>query len=275
MLTRNGYFFHLWKNGIKYTGTIKNIGNHTLYAGTTNYIGTGSTSDSNSLFSGIISNFRMVFGKSFYKDNQLISSNPPIKTSNTSLLLTGNQLRIKDLSMNYTMPNSTISTNKTPYRGGSSLEFNNSYYTIDNSTNFLGSWTLEFWINFNSLVNGIFLYCPGGWGLGIYSSYVYTYRAVTSPSSGILAAGALSISYLTTNKWYHIALTRDGNTTTSNLKTWLNGNFIQTTNDIGLYVTGNFLTIGYIAIMNITDLRITQGIRYSTSFNPPNGLSKN
>ena len=142
-----------------------------------------------------------------------------------------------------------------------------------------GDFTIEFWVKFNSWSNDKSILTKGWGNVSTGSFLVYTSLNrilfyASDNGSGWTIASAQLVANVTTNKWYHIAITRSGST----FRTFANG--IQTaswTNGAALYnSTGQGIAVGnsddgvYPVDCNIDGLRITKGIcRYTSNFSLP------
>ena len=178
----------------------------------------------------------------------------------------------------------TSSGTLTPYSGlakYSNYTTNNGTYLISSSIAAVGSgnWTAEYWVYMISITG------TGGNGVHFdtrYSSYStnYSIYASTSGSGYLLNCilfGVVHITSSTTqsyNTWYHVALVKNGSTTTL----YVNGTGVGTYSDTNTY-TANPLTLfnsgipgdGYQFGYNgyISNFRITTTAVYTANFTPP------
>lgn len=213
--------------------------------------------------------------------------------SSVTLLLRGNSSPITDEKAGYTFSAypaaPSINTSVKKFGAGSILFSNGGYLynlTADNSiSNFeTSAFTVEFWVRFtsvaaNQIIVGNLNQTGGvtdGWAL--YLSATGTLRAYGPSVSGTTTVTVAA------NTWYHIALTRSGNTFrlfkdgvfddgAGNVTSFTDaGSIVFSTGlqfDIGGY-GNNASSSGFLLRAYIDDLRITRGVaRYTTNFTPP------
>ena len=179
-----------------------------------------------------------------------------------------------------------LSTGQSKF-GGSSLllDGNSDYLTISdtywNTAISSGNWTVEFWARFSTLGSNAELIGNRG-DVGGDSSNGWALRKTTSNNIILYWYEGGQFNYLNNSQgtqtalsadtWYHIAVTRSGNT----WKLFLNGTAEDTVTDSGTIVTGtgNRLFIGNFGSNYthgyIDDLRITVGqARYTSNFTAP------
>lgn len=168
-----------------------------------------------------------------------------------------------------------VDTAQSKFGGASALFDGTDYLEIDNTGEELdlgsGDWTIEFWM-YPTVI-------PGG---GDYD-FIYDSRITgsgTQPSIGLTSskvffftAGGFRITGATTitaNNWYHVALVKNGSTTTL----YLGGSSDGTYSDSNTYTAADAINIGlnfnevngYTG--NIDELRISSVARYTGSFTP-------
>ena len=179
-----------------------------------------------------------------------------------------------------------LSTGQSKF-GGSSLllDGNSDYLTISdtywNTAINSGDWTVEFWVRFAALGSNEELIGNRG-DVGGDSSNGWALRKTTSNNIILYWYEGGQFNYLNNSQgtqtalsadtWYHIAVTRSGNT----WKLFLNGTAEDTVTDSGTIVTGtgNRLFIGNFGVNYLNgymdDLRITVGqARYTSNFTAP------
>jgi len=176
-----------------------------------------------------------------------------------------------------------ISTAQSKF-GGSSIVFDkvDDRITYASSNDFAfgtGDFTIEFWAysrdvsgstqrgfcQISSVTGGL---APTGDGVAIHHGIgTGGIRAAIGPSDRLFSSTGL----LTTNTWFHIALTRSGTTAFLFVDGVIVDSITNTTNlsqnnfVLGGYFSTSFLYDGY-----IDDLRITKGVaRYTANFTPP------
>jgi hypothetical protein len=239
-------------------------------------------------FTGYISNLKITQGTANYTSNFTPPSSP---LTGGSLLLNFTNAGISDAAvMNdlETVGNAQVSTSVVKY-GTGSMAFDGSgdyLRTPDGPNTELGSgdFTLECWVNFNSLPasNGHQATFVSKWATNnaSYEFYLYnnagTQQLYLTYSTNGTASTNLGVNWTpATGVWYHIACVRNG----GNLTFWVNGTQQGATQtisgtlfdgsagiEVGGFVAGSANTVlnGY-----IDDLRITKAARYLTSFTPP------
>jgi hypothetical protein len=276
--TRSGNTFRLFFNGVQvgtgtYAGSISAQSNP-MFLGQE---GAGSYAG------GYYSNFRVNNGTALYKANFAPPIAPVTAVANTSVLLNFTNAGIIDNAMMNnleTVGDAKISTVQSKY-GTSSMYFDGTGdYLVTKFDSIFDMWrgdlTIECWAYFNSLSNA-----PHLWNIGesnavrevlyVASSVLRFYSVQNSGGDAIVSSTTLS-----TNTWYHIALTKSSTTFTL----WLNG-VSQGTSTTTLYgyalpqslalgfnnfgsSAGDYLN-GY-----IDDFRVTRGYaRYTSTFTPP------
>jgi hypothetical protein len=107
-----------------------------------------------------------------------------------------------------------------------------------------------------------------GWTLYILPANKLQWGTITPQTPANLLTGTTSLS---TNQWYHIAVTRQSGT----VKLWVNGVLDGSVADARNYSASGSLEVGISHVGNyftgyIDDLRITKGVaRYTSTFTPP------
>jgi len=171
--------------------------------------------------------------------------------------------------------NAQISTTNPKFgTGAGSFDGNGDYVTFANNAAFnfgTGDFTVESWFNGTGTI-------LGKWGSGNQVAYVLIISSTqinfSVGSAGVYSTGFLFNTTISSNTWYHVAITRSGTT----LRCFLNGTQIGTdqtssqnltstaTVDIG--VTKSNLSSYFNG--SIDDVRLTKGVaRYTASFTAP------
>jgi hypothetical protein len=273
-LVRSGSTITLYVNGVA-NGTATSSATLNGTSGTT-YIGTAGDAISNGYLNGYLTDSRVLVGTALYTSAFTPPTAPLTAITNTKLLLNYTNAAILDNSMLNnleTVGNAAVSTSVKKY-GAASMYFDGTddRLNMPSSPNLAfgtGDFTLEMWAYFTSVASFPTLTdsrsstgSTAGFNLGLSTAKVQIYT-----TSQVL----IGSSTLSTNTWYHIAVTRASGT----LKIWLNGvqdatvanstNWSDTTFVVGATPNAvNFMT-GY-----IDDLRITKGVaRYTATFTVP------
>lgn len=263
---------------IKESGVAKIYVNGSLIgsaANTISYGPAGGTSivnasrDLSRQFPGYISGYRIVKGTAVYTANFTPPTAPPTAIANTSVLLNFTNDPIADATSKNaveTVGDAKISTVQSKW-GGSSIFFDGSDSLSIPPTNLqlnLGArnFTIEMWAYATNVGNFTLFLKSNSYELKTDSSrWVWQINANTNV---FVTNGNLTI-----NTWTHVALVRNGTTTTL----YLNGTSVASgtsanpndnTSPLQLG-TGSSGFVGY-----INDFRITNGLaRYTSNFTPP------
>jgi hypothetical protein len=282
-VSRSGTSLRLFINGVL-NGPVTNS---TDISGSTAALAVAATPSGTALFPGYQANFRVVKGTAVYTSAFTPPTAPVTAIANTQLLLNYTNGGIIDATAKNvleTVGNAQISTAQSKF-GGSSISFNgtNSYLLLPSpqTQNFVfgsGDFTIEFFIFFTATAQFMHIYDqrPAATD-GAYP----TIRLSTGGNQlEYVSSGSVRIAggSVTTNVWYHVALSRSGTST----KLFLNGTQIGSTfTDTTSYLNGanrpfigrsGFHTAGDIFYLSgyIDDLRITKGYaRYTSNFTPP------
>jgi len=284
--------------GTTYTGLTLTPGNNTLTIGAV-YANTG-------LYTGNISNLRIVNGTAAYTQSFIPTSGPfttsqtfnqsgipscPVQSSQTSLLLTtpSNSSYLTDSSTNaFTVTNvgtatsnpfNPFSENYTILSNPGSVQFNGTsqYLTVPSNTALAfgtEDYTVEFWVYFTVAPSGIVcLYNT------LNSNFFFQYNPGLGFQTGIVGVAATTTFAftVTANTWYHVAVSRNSSTT----QCWVNGNNIGTPQadstsygQSGAQVAG--LSGGQLLTGYISNFRIVKGVGvYTANFVPPAGPLNN
>lgn len=274
------FFINGQQSGVTYADS--------LNYGSANPVSIGKDSGGSTYVTGYMSDIILLKGKGLYTNaSSNIVPTSPLSISNTilsngaSLLLTGRNSGIYDATGRSTLEsNNDVKVSNTQSKfAGTSVYFDgngDSIKILANSGINFGTtdFTIEFWVYVNSFnsTNSAFIYEQR-----IAAGTVAPSISASSSNTIFMNAGSTVItgSALSTNTWYHIAVSRySGNT-----KLFINGTqsgstYADTTNYVSQpvllgsnfsYSSTNFLN-GY-----IEDLRITKYARYSNNFPVPTG----
>jgi Concanavalin A-like lectin/glucanases superfamily len=275
---RNGTTLTLYKNGIS-VGTPTT----TVFVPTTTTatIGKYYTDYAGFLFTGYISNARMLNGTALYTSNFTPPTAPLTAITNTALLLSGTNAGIYDSAMittEITAGSAQISTTQKKY-GTGSLYFTGTgaFLQAPNSPNYAfgtGAFTIECWVYPTTLASVTFVDTRA-------STTSTTGMAFGMSATGYLTATVNNFVYtsglspLTVNTWAYITIMSDGAGTITMFVDGVPRTNVTYSNNL----TDQYLTIGnsiartgtgYAGYMD--DFRITKGYaRYSrfASFTPP------
>jgi hypothetical protein len=297
-LVRSGGVVKLYINGVASSVSVTvDIVNSNLgywFGKVDNMDGGGGTNGYLYYFTGYLSNTRFVKGTAVYTSSFTPSTTPLTAITNTSVLLNYINAGIIDNSMQNnieTVGDAKIST--TQYKFGSgSLYFDGTgdYCFLQNTHAFLfssGDFTIELWAYIGETSTRKYILGPGtdtashykGFGLEIWGQQLSMWASSNGTGWDMLESdtgGNRGATLLAANTWYHIAVTRSGNT----FRSFVNGVVEKTFTVSGTifsdatipynigrtaYQSGNFYYNGY-----IDDLRITKGLaRYTATFTPP------
>jgi hypothetical protein len=248
-------------------------------------------------FNGYISDVRVVKGTALYTNTFVPPVAPLTAVKNTVLLNNFTNAAIVDYSMMNnleTVGDAKLSTAVSKF-GGSSMSFDGTgdWLTISEYRNFdfgTGDFTVEGWIYMNSLPVNDYkqIVCFGTgpsaqrWILFIdtrtsQSAPYLRFLSINSSGTVIIDVSGAGSSGWSANTWYHVAVTRSGNTFKlfkdgiQNGATVTNSGACPATASTGLLYVGAEVGGGY-ANWNgyIDDLRITKGYaRYTSNFTAP------
>ena len=243
---------------------------------------------------GYVCDHRVVKGTAVYTTAFTPPTSPLTAIANTSLLLNYTNAGIIDNAMQNnleTVGDVKLSTTQNKF-GASSMYFDGTgdYCFIRNTQAFLfgsGNFTIELWAYIGDTSTRKYILGPGtdtashfdGFGVEIFGQQLCVWASSNGTSWDMIecdTAGNRGATLLSANTWYHIAVTRSGNT----FRTFVNGVVEKTYTssaavfsdatvpyNIGrtAYQSGTFYYNGY-----MDDLRVTKGYaRYTANFTPP------
>ena len=281
---RSGNTLTTYVNGVA-GGTTANITGVSISAPAAATLKLCSYGNGSSYLTGYISNFRVVKGTAVYTAAFTPSTTPLTAITNTSLLTCQSNRFIDNSTNNFTItvtgntlissfdpfvPNSSYSTYGSGYFDGTG-----DYLSVPSNAAFdLGAsdFTIECWFNpqgfaaaYGLISRYNYEFVGSGWFLRVVNSTTIRF------AYGNDVINNVSVS-LSTNIWYHLALSRSGTTA----KMFLNG--IQ----VGSFTVNNFsdattaLQIGRTNTLTddmytyMTDVRVVKGTAvYTTAFTPP------
>ena len=255
----------------------------------TNFLVGAGNAGTNPYWNGYISGVRVQNGSAKYTGTTYtIPTAPPSPTGSAICANFTNAGIVDTTGKNVleTVADARISTAVSKF-GGSAMLFDGTGDALFEPTNTsygygTGDFTIEFWVNLNSLVQQTFV--SNLTTSTTTAPHIY-YKLNTGVIyyTGVSGTGADRItgSALVTGTWYHIAVCRaSGNTRmfingVQTGSTYADTNNYGTTNplgvgDYGAPLSGSATMNGY-----MQDLRITKFARYTTTFTPPTSLLQN
>lgn len=254
-----------------------------------------STYNSANFFRGYMSDLRIVKGTAVYTAAFTPPTAPLTAISGTSFLMSGTNAAIFDAAaMNDldTVGNAQISTAQSKFGGGSMLFDGTGDYLLVPATQNVafgtGDFTIEFWMysaDVGTSQRGMLQTSTTAGGFSTaYDTGIIMYQGATlSGGTPVNASGGLianiigsyvgsTTAVLSTNTWYHIALTRSSGA----VRLFVNGTQVGSTTTVTGAVNGTNMVIGgyynssYLYNGYIDDFRITKGYaRYISNFTPP------
>jgi hypothetical protein len=270
----------IYANGVQ----VQSVADTTNYTGTVNYQ-IGRTSDPNAnVYSGWLTDVRVVKGTAVYTSAFTPPTAPLTAITNTSLLLNFTNAGIIDNTAKNvleTVGNAQISTSVKKFGTGSLAFDGTGDWLVVPDTPALrmesGNFTIEFWINWTSI---------SGYQTPLDKGYTSAGGLLFQTGNGngrfvIYASGSAVITEsgtASTGTWIHYALVRNGTTLTLYRDGTSVGSATNSTNFnittqllVGANNAGSGTSIGQYPFNGyIDDLRITKGIaRYTTTFTPP------
>jgi hypothetical protein len=280
-------------------GVASGSGSVSVSSGIPITIGDDNTGNPNAIYTGLISNLRVVKGIGVYttdftpSNHSLTSTQDANVNGNPSAAITGTEtslLLTTPYNINYLADSSSYNFKLTkfgsPSPGGSaagSSAFNYSNLVVPSSSygslfDQDGAFTIECWYYPTNLsdygyaviwtINAQFWDCnydssPSG---GTAGKFIFT-----NPYIGSIET---TDTFTTYNTWYHIALSSDGTTTRAFVNGTLQGTFsgngvVQTSGNplqIGLAYNGPY---GYNLVGNLSNFRMVKGVGvYTSAFTP-------
>jgi len=285
-VTRTGSNAYIWVNGVN-SGTSSSYG--VSMPGNAPQIGTWQGGET---FIGYISNLRVLTGTALYTTTFTPPTAPLTAITNTQLLLGGTNAGIFDNAAKNdleTVGTAQVSTAVTKFGTGSmSFDGTGDWLAFPPTPQLQfasGDFTIELWANFSVSTSGadyIFVIqglsgfiSNAGFAFLRHNSnklrFIYTDDG--TGSSGYKICNSTNDFLPTTNVWYHLAVTRNGNT----FRLFIDGVQVgSSTLTTSIFNSTRQITIG--ADSNaagafngyLDDLRITKGVaRYTTNFTPP------
>jgi hypothetical protein len=277
---RNGSTFTLYVNGVADATTATNA---SAITGTGVVMRVGADGDASSLFTGFISEARIIPGTAFYTSNFVPPVAPLTPVTNTTLLLNGTAASIYDSSTQNNLETVGDARNVTDI-----IRYGNTSMFFDGTGDYLlapasptldfgtGDFTIETWVNFTALSSNRLLL--DRWVTGNANGWQLYWRSTGTSMTFLTGASTVLVqdpngSNITTGTWNHIAVTRSGTT----VRLFVNGILVATntssvsfssTLPLGVGIQTSTITNplnGY-----LSDTRITRGVaRYTANFTPP------
>jgi hypothetical protein len=220
-----GYFF---VNGVQ-IGT--GVADTTGYAGATGTLYIGRQADGTGYLTGYISNLRIVKGTGLYTASFTPSTTPLTSITNTSLLTCQSNINVDNSLNNYTITRVGSPTVQAfnPFGVPTSTTVNTLYSTyFDGTGDYLsastssaqfgtGNFTIEFWININSIVAGGAVIIEFRAASG--ATFGEIYIATDSTIHFYLPTDIATSNTITLSAWNHVAISRSSGT----LQMFING----------------------------------------------------
>jgi hypothetical protein len=291
-VTRSGSTMRMFVNGVQEASISATA---SISLDTTTGVVIGSGFDSSSKIKGYVSNVRIVKGTAVYTSAFIPPTAPVTAVANTSLLCNFTNASIIDSTMQNnveTVADAKISTTQSKF-GGSSIYFDGAgdYCFLPKTDAFLfrsGDFTVELWSNIGDTNNRKYILGPGtntashisGFGLEIWGQQLSIWASSNGTGWNMIECDTASnrgSTFMATNTWYHIAVTRSGNT----IRSFINGvlektftvsgsifsdpNIPYNIGRSGYDIGGYFYFNGY-----MDDIRVIRGVaRYTANFTPP------
>lgn len=273
-VTRSGSSWRLFLNGAQVASTTQSV---TVISNTTSlYV--GGEPFYNQMFTGYISNLRIIKGTALYTSAFTPPTAPLTATASTSVLLSSTNAAIYDNAMisdQETVGNAMVSTKVTKY-GNASMYFDGTGDGLQvvgspNTVFGTGDFTVEFWIYLNASTGSYKKFVELGTSGACFTIETQSTTNVLTITDLNTTVFVTSSSALSLTTWTHVAATRSGTT----LRLFQNGTQVgSATNSTNFANSGNV----YIGQSNsgqainayMDDLRITKGYaRYTANFTPP------
>jgi putative addiction module CopG family antidote len=284
-VVRSGTTVSLYKNGVRQATATSSFN-----WSQTNFTFMAPNAGTSVFTNGYMSDARILKGSTTYNPSSTtitIPTAPLTAVSGTSVLLNMTNGAIFDNAMMNdleTVGNAQISTSVVKY-GTGSLAFDGTGDFLKGAFNpwvalGTGDYTIELWINFNSVSTSVFFGDIDSSGNG---NWAFFYNSSAGVLRLLMNNGAVTISSSSwspsTGIWYHIAISRASGTYRFFVNGTLTGSGSDSTNItwgtnnfyVGSASDGGLQLNGY-----IDDLRITKGYaRYTTTFTPPTAAFPN
>jgi hypothetical protein len=221
---RNGSMFTLYVNGVADATTATNA---SAITGTGIVMRVGADGDASSLFTGFISDARIIPGTALYTSNFVPPTAPVVPVTNTTLLVNGTGAAIYDAS---TLNNlETVGNAKSeqfgPYNAGYYSNFfdgTGDFLTVPSNAAFnitsgsTDSFICELWVNFSTVGANMSIIDNGGlngvsfanWTIFLNASNQISMGWANSAAPGSPIGTLPSTIVPVVGRWYHIALVK-------------------------------------------------------------------
>lgn len=279
-LVRSSGNLKIYLNGVGGTGVSYSS---SVGSNSTCYIGVYSNLSSD-LFTGYISNLRIVKGTAVYTANFTPPTSPLTAISGTSLLTCQSKSFVDNSSNNFTITrNGDVAVRSyNPFQANtanSSMYFDGTgdYLSSPTNPNFAlaatEDYTVECWINFSVVQTCAFFQATNNISSASGQFWFgYEGGALKSSQHG---SGTYAVSYTwapSTGVWYHVAAVRASGT----VRLFVNGVVVttNTTAQNGIAFTQSGAAVGVLTTPAyfygyLADLRFTKSARYTANFTPP------
>jgi hypothetical protein len=279
-VTRSGNSWYMFLNGVQVANTTQSV---TIISNTTPlYV--GGEPFYNQMFTGYISNLRIVKGTAVYTSAFTPPSAPLTAITNTSVLLSYTNAGVLDNAMMNdleTVGNAQISTSVKKY-GTGSIAFDG---TGDNLTTAStpnvwlggGAFTIEMWLYPNDASSQQMLISGSDTNSMFLGMNIDGANRIAIGRKGTAVDNFVSYTY-TTGAWIHLAVAKDSS---NNIRFFVNGTQVGTTGTNSITYANSVLNIGFEPTQKylnayIDDFRITKGyVRYTSNFTAPTAAFPN
>ena len=283
-VSRNSGSTKMFIDGVQVGSTYTDTLNYTYSSSQSNQIG-GSISLDSTWFNGHIDEIR-VSNSARYTANFTPSTTPFVNDANTLLLLhmdgtdastyfeDDNGQRAKKGCV--AVGNAQMQTAQQKF-GATSAYFDGTgdYLSISPTTDLAfgtGDFTVEFWMRLNSITGDRIIY--DGRVAGVYSSSVPVIYMQNAVLKYYMAADRISSGNLSTGVWYHVAVSRSGNST----KMFIDGTQVGSTfTDSTSLIADTTVTFGIHKAFGagtydfngwLDEIRVSNTARYTANFTP-------